>query len=72
MAEENTAFIFELTGLIKRHYPDGRMRADDIYTYFGMVLAGALADQPEAVRDRAARHIAQQIRVPDRKLKRLF
>lgn len=69
---ENSAFIIDLADLVKKHYPDGRMRVDDIVIYFGIVIAAALAGQPEAVRDRAARHLAQKIRVPDKGIGRLL
>lgn len=69
---ENGAFILELADLVKKHYPDGQMRVDDVVVYFGMVLAGALAGQPEPVRDRAARQVSQAIRHPDATLRRMF
>lgn len=69
---ENAAFIIDMAELVKKHYPDGRMRVDDIVIYFGIVIAAALAGQPEAVRDRAARQIAHKIRVPDKGIGRLF
>lgn len=68
---ENVEFIADLADLVKKHYPDGKMRVDDITIYFGLVLAGAMADQPEDVRDRAARVMAQYIRHPNDTLRQL-
>ena len=72
LAKGDAAFIGDLVELVQKHYPDGRMRVDSIVISFGMVLSAAVAGQPEDVRDRAARFIAQQIRVPDKPVRRLF
>lgn len=68
---ENVEFIKDLAAVVQKHYPDGKMKPDDIAVYFGMVMAGALASQPEPIRDRAARILAQMIRHPDQTTKGL-
>jgi hypothetical protein len=62
--DENVEFMSDLAKVVQKHYPDGKMRADDVTTYFGMVIAAALENHPEAVRDRAARVLAQFIKHP--------